>query len=210
VKERPILFSAPMVRAILEGRKTVTRRIFKHRTVERSDGFVDVYSGPDIDSWIGTFRPGGMFTSPYGEPGDRLWVRETWCRRWDETRSDWDGFYYRADGVDVLDRDDHSKSPWRPSIHMSREASRITLRVTSIRVERLQAITEEGAKAEGAAWRIDVGGDLHGPFADIEGPIGYREHFRDLWDQINGARASWDSNPWVWVVGFERVEVERG
>jgi hypothetical protein len=203
--DRPILFSGPMVRAILEGRKTQTRRIFPHRTVERPDGFVDVYRGADIDSWIGTFRPGGMFTSPYGEPGDRLWVRETWLLF--EHSDVGTTIVYEADGARDSWYDEDIPYGWNPpkqgmrggrvpGIHMPRWASRITLEVTSVRVERLQAITDADARAEGVMSRLE----------DLALPLHHVVAFAGLWDEINGKRASWESNPWVWVVGFRRVE----
>lgn len=153
VKERPILFSGPMVKAILAGKKTQTRRLVKApRGSEPSHAGVD-------------------FGCPYGQLFDRLWVRESWqCNHADQDRSK---VNYRADGRDRL--------LWTPSIHMPRWASRITLEVTDVRVQRLQDISEEDAKAEGA-----------------EG----REAFASLWDAINGNRASWASNPWTWAIGF--------
>jgi hypothetical protein len=151
----------------------------------------------------------------------RLWVRETW-QAWQcvsHERDEWDpitrevrmgeswaewvelrgrpnGIEYRADGKSV--------GPWTPSIHMPRWASRITLEVTGVRIERLHDISEEDAKAEGAAYRISDGGDLAGAFSHVDTTINYRAHFADLWRSINGA-ASWDANPWVWAISFHRV-----
>ena len=125
-KERPILFSGAMVRAILDGRKTQTRRVVKGWPLE----------------WL---QP-GMFTPeyvadprnqacPYGQPGDRLWVRETFCQKWCDQRGYLDEYLYRATEPDVVHPDGQDKSPWRPSIHMPRAASRITLEITGVRVE---------------------------------------------------------------------------
>jgi hypothetical protein len=201
MKERPILFSGPMVRAILDGRKTQTRRAVKHPYARDIDAFAPCEVPGE---WrIGVMEAGvtadmGCMRCPFGEPGDRLWVRETWALAPGVHRGhDWRDALFAADGLTQVDR-------WRPSIHMPRWASRITLEVTGVRVERLQAITEEDARAEGAAHRISPGGDLAGAFDVCETPINYRVHFRDLWRDINGPDA-WDANPWVWVVAFKRV-----
>ena len=180
--ERPILFSGPMVRAILDGRKTVTRRIV--RGVE-------------------------MPRCPYGSPGDRLWVRETWCLAHPDyhdtdreagSRPVKDGRFYFYAATDDVDTGDGS--PWKPSIHMPRWASRITLEVVCIRVERLQEIDEVDILAEGVT--VDVVAKLTGtPWADM--PTLHHAWER-LWDSINGDRASWASNPWVWRVEFRRVQ----
>lgn len=216
MKERPILFSAPMVRAILSGTKTQTRRLLPAVFNSPPDLVVAAnqpgdWNGPfkkSADSW-GIHFGGQWGTSlrcPYGLPGDRLWVRETWglhrfgdftCwhrdsiagRSEDDLRLSWD-LAYAADAESPYDH-------WRPSIHMPRWASRIALDVTEVRVERLQAITPSDAIAEG------VFGD--GRYATAP-PLPYPvATFADLWDSINGARASWASNPWVWVVSFKRA-----
>ena len=191
--ERPILFSGPMVRAILEGRKTQTRRVVKPqpelqlksarwmRCADEQHALFTQHDGELCGQMASTRK------CPYGKPGDRLWVRETWAhRRWmlgDASPSP--TTVYRADGEDLKGCD-----RWRPSIHMPRWASRITLEVVGVRVERLQDISEEDAKAEGIEW-----------------VIGYRSRiplFSALWERINGP-GSWDANPWVWVVEFRRV-----
>jgi len=176
VKGRPILFSSPMVRAILDGSKTQTRR-----------------------SFAGTL---GVTPCPYGVPGDRLWVRETFVQGHPsdagEVRYDLPlRYWYRADGdLDMwAGEDGHAGDvPWRPSIHMPRAASRITLEITDVRVERLQAISEEDALAEGVPF---VQND---PFERTA-----RREFQDLWDSLNAKRAPWASNPWVWCLTFKRV-----
>lgn len=214
--ERPILFSAPMVRAILEGRKTQTRRIVRlkpgQQVDERDDGsswpWTD-YDGADMWHWL---------PCPYGQPGDRLWVRETWAvphaldgRKPRYVPAD-ARFHYRAD-------EDAGGLRWRPSIHMPRWASRITLEITEVRVERLQEIGEADAIAEGLK-RItkDGGATIKHGIPDRDGLPGTddtgwpwrdwsadpRVAFRRLWESIHGPD-SWAANPWVWVVGFSRV-----
>jgi uncharacterized protein YhfF len=179
MKERPILFSGEMVRAILDGRKTQTRRVIKPQpeSVRKSVFF---------ESGIET-NHGYEIKSPYGQPGDPLWVREAFIY-------DTNGIYYRADN------DFHCAKElggWRPSIHMPRKASRITLEITDIRVEQVQDISEEDAQQEGAR-RMNAG--------DF-GMETWRSAFRNLWGSINTKRGySWDSNPWVWVIGFKRME----
>lgn len=238
MKERPILFSAPMVRAILAGTKTQTRR-----AVKPQPRIVD--GAPDWKS----------VRSPYGQPGDRLWVREAWRvgawlhrdpggRRPNAVAIDYqsDNFARRewlpcvdhdlfqrlvrqsiADaqrvGIKPFGADEYNwkagngPTRWRPSIHMPRWASRITLEVTGMRVERLQDISEQDCVAEGiqissSARRSDA---CYGIYECLM-PDG-KTHFnnsaydlyRVLWEQINGP-GSWDANPWVWVVEFKRLK----
>lgn len=192
--ERPILFSAPMVRAILAGTKTQTRRAVKGWPLEwlESAHFTPEYVALPEN-----------YASPYGFAGDGLWVRETWAR------DDEDGtLMYRADlGRDVCaDAWEQGRLEgvpsyrWRPSIHMPRQASRMTLEVTGVRVERLQDISEADAQAEGCALEcMTPTGDDSG--SAIHGPGGYRA----LWESINGP-GSWAANPWVWVVEFRREQ----
>jgi hypothetical protein len=223
VTERPILFSAPMVQAILDGRKTQTRRIIKPQPAVYTPRVIDITEpmyepgeggwGQVRTNWSSpsTRMPMGEperevwvpLRSPYGDdPGNLLWVRETWTSdvrnagtapgQIERTEPIW----YRAGG-DPLRATPMSipSTRWRPAIHMPRWASRITLRVTEIRVERLHAITEADAEAEGAPAVLvppDGGSAPH-----VEG-------FRELWDSINGAGA-WEANPYVWVISFERV-----
>ncbi len=190
--ERPIIFSAPMVRALLAGTKTQTRRIIKDQTI----GYRFSEMRPDgaYLEWTGTPCCGtgvwdvpeysGIAKVPYGQPGDRLWVRETFGHfERNDTLKPGDTIYYRADGQCL------EIEPWRPSIHMPRWASRITLEVTGVRVERLQEISEADASAEGAAGHPD------GPW----------HAYRSLWSLINGP-GSWDANPYCWVVEFKRLE----
>jgi hypothetical protein len=208
LRERPILFSAPMVRAILAGSKTQTRRIVKFRQFgptetkgydwtfrDRRGLWQDVRSEDLVRRWC-----------HYGVPGDRLWVRETfYCDDYrhpnippEERTPEWreQMLHFRADvpGGRFADAGYWAEpGRWKPSIHMPRWASRITLEITSVRVERLQEITEEDALAEG----VDSGG--------FTGPHPARAAFVHLWSEINGAE-SWHANPWVWVVAFKRVQ----
>jgi len=211
MKERPILFSAPMVRAILDGAKTQTRRVVKPsrgRPIEfLGGGGSDSPDWNNPECWGYEWHDGASFVTlkadpmdahqytypcPYGQPGDRLWVREAFGHfERNDTLKPGDTIYYRADGECL------ELQPWRPSIHMPRWASRITLEVTGVRVERLQDISEADAQAEGCA---DV---------DYSAGRTYRHAYRDLWESINGEGA-WSLNPWVWVVSFHRMEGENG
>ena len=224
MKERPILLKGEMVRAILRDRKTQTRRILKtdhHDIVECEDGSLwpwreDLENGGDI--W---------YPCPYGKPGDRLYVKETFWAwgRWetrfnskrgrdewnflDMTREDRKEYIYASDGVAEMDasksRSGALPAYWkRPSIFMPRWASRITLEITSVRVERLQDISEADALAEG----IDHDSPHRSYFASDQGGPAFGSAgaaYRHLWNGINGP-GSWDANPWVWVVEFRRVE----
>lgn len=164
--------SAPMVRAILEGRKTQTRRV------------------AEITS-----------RCPHGVPGDRLWVRETWQRGEDFKVTEGTNhpakgrFYYRAD--EDADPFGFTGTPWRPSIFMPRSASRITLDLTGVRVERVQEISEEDAKAEG----------ITAPMYPLgNGKATYRLAYSHLWDSLNAKRGfGWEKNPWTWVLEFKPI-----
>ncbi|EPI4680332.1 TPA: hypothetical protein L6A15_04760 [Pseudomonas aeruginosa] len=222
-RERPILFNDQMVRAILEGRKTVTRRVVKPQP-----DFLGSMVDPNTP--FKTLDAGlhARITCPYGEPGDRLWVRETWT---DVNMCGAPALAYRAD-EDIRDLmeepgflddrgafnyDDPRVKPypfacwyaeldqarWRPSIHMPRWASRILLELTAVRVERLQDISEEQALAEGV--RGEPCDHARQACADIgcwgdtaKGAFGF------LWESLNG-EGSWAANPWVWVIEFKRV-----
>lgn len=184
-KERPILFSADMVNAILSGRKTQTRQVMKPQPPHHEwNAFKS--------SRCQTLIDGVYFNCPYGKVGDRLWVRETFSTMGDADRHALP-IFYRADG-------DQGHGCWTPSIHMPRWASRIALEITGVRVERLNQITPHDCIAEG----IDVG-----DFADIQhdcaNGISVVDRFIELWQAINGAD-SWQANPWVWVIEFERVQ----
>lgn len=195
VKERPILFSGEMVRAILDGRKTQTRRVCKHQW-EGSTLLGPEYYEPVVIGSDGQERPGREIYGAYdldGEfgckcpyrPGMELWVRETWRPSQVEGKA-----WYAA----TCGNESHER--WKPSIYMPRWASRIQLRVTDVRVERVQEISEMDALAEG----IELDGN-ETPFSQ----------FVSLWDSINASRGfGWVVNPWVWVVEFNRTEKNHG
>jgi hypothetical protein len=218
VIERPILFSDAMVQAILDGRKTQTRRLVKpqpptQEAVRARAG--DGYDWEAVRPGSAEFWPVGpvwavrncggsaSIRCPYGAAGDRLWVREAWNAHALTGAGEPVSIHYRAGGpgrqIAQAPNDAwwHEPPRWTPSIHMPRWASRLTLEVVSVRVERLHAITEDDAKAEGA--------ELVEPFLDLDAPATYRDGFAALWTRINHERAPWLSNPWVWVVEFRRV-----
>lgn len=211
MRERPILFNGDMVRAILEGRKTVTRRLVDpqppvghqwHGWIVESSNRKDEGKASWAACEGSLAHDAHRVHCPFGRPGDRLWVRETFVGGQNGT-----AIRYRATEPD-WPAGQGTHWPWRPSIHMPRWASRILLEVTAVRVERLQDITEEQAQAEGAD-PIHLDGltasditalDLE--WADPATP--YRNGFRRLWESLGG---DWDANPWVWVIEFKRAEV---
>jgi hypothetical protein len=209
MKERPILFSAPMVRAILAGTKTQTRRAWK---MPRG---CDWYSemGGEREGWfVDHGQPWWLHVSecrcPYGQPGDRLWVREAWRAVWssdDEPPRSFDAAYRFWYEADAPLQDGYGKL--RPSIHMPRCASRITLEVTGVRVERLQDISEADAIAEGVDRFPGCRQDDDAAAFNRIGPVDMDSfpiaRCAVLWESINGP-GSWDANPWVWVVEFKR------
>ena len=210
MKDRPIIFSAPMVRAIIDGSKSQTRRVVKPRK--------DVAFGCLLQphELAGEVNAGNLENCPYGKIGDRLWVRETFQGPLLESEEQEDEFRYSPDiykkpgfcayrATDTLDAidSDGRELGWRPSIFMPRWASRILLEVTGIRVERLQEISEADAKAEGADdgfRQIVAPGNCPEPRCDgvHYGPLW---HFRDIWNSIHGPDA-WDANPWVAAISF--------
>lgn len=234
MKEKPILFSAPMVRAILDGRKSQTRRLFKPENIaiEPHSKFGFYYEtfarrGGELSSTgQGPFKPDAwLHYSPYGQPGDRLWVKETFTKTTDTKskgcvlyRADMKARQYLChecgegelaglgDDTKALYSEDESIHHWKPSIFMPRKLSRLTLEITAIRVERLQDISEADAKAEG----VQIPHVNFPQAADSKFKTGdalglYRDHYRVLWNNINGPE-SWDANPWVWVLEFPRIE----
>jgi len=200
VKERPILFSAPMVRAILEGRKTVTRRPVNFPFIDRAFGCE--LSGNEIG-------PEEIRNNcPYGVPGQRLWVRETFVDLRGtgvEHRPDPNGplqrYAYAADCRPGSHSDDARKDfglKYKPSIHMPRAACRILLEITYVRVERLQDISRADIRAEGLLCPPELASDDVSPnYRDW-----YPAAWRELWESTGG---DWETNPWVWVVEFKRV-----
>ncbi len=203
-----------MVRAILEGRKTMTRRVVKFKPI----GYLGWVRNVFTHLFKLADAPLKEMKCPYGVPGDRLWVRETWGvgSRPHPTEGWVDGFEYRADeayvdeieGLPIYPCDDfdfsgYSSGRWKPSIFMPRAASRILLEVTDIRVERLQEITEADAIAEGVELDVDAGYWKGYIFPGVYDSA--KKSFASLWQSINGL-GSWDQNPWVWIVSFKRIE----
>lgn len=190
---KPILFNTQMVRAILDGRKSVTRRVVKFPR-----GWNPKFTGyiPDGDVLYGSNNiPAAK--APY-RSGDILWVRETW-------NGDWcDHYIYKADGGSAKAAGYAAEPKWRPSIHMPREAARLFLRVTDVRVELLQDIDDDGAKAEGANYQDgkNVGWEEKMRRTAID-------RFAEIWDNTikpaDRLRYGWEANPWVWVIEFERI-----
>lgn len=253
MKERPVLFSGAMVNAILEGRKTQTRRVIKNfpeyergtEPPQKARGIAPRHPAPYFDCyrnekkteanprgdsehwcwWDEYDRMGnGWLKCPYGKPGDRLWVREKFLV---ELPGD---YRYDAEGIPPGEYPAHLQKEsivhyaatntlktlgaWKPSIHMPRWASRITLEIVSVRVERLNDISEEDAEREGveSAWDDGLPDSKWGPAwaaADKSNPrltrFGARSGFAVLWESINGP-GSWEANPWVWVVEFKVVK----
>lgn len=208
MRERPILFNTEMVRAILEGRKTCTRRVLKQPFEVHPNGYITKSRGNE------RLCP---YIPPY-QPGDILYVRETWQKAWlvddfDQVVVGTEKYYYAAGPetpcfdfwVDPETGEHKERMPWRPSIHMPKEAARIWLKVTEVRVERLQEITDDGAKAEGANWKNgkNVGWEEKMRRTAVE-------RFAEIWNSTikksDLDRYGWDVNPWVWVVEFERCE----
>lgn len=206
MKERPILFNGEMVKAILEGRKTQTRRVIKLRIHEV--GKISQITVDEIGVWQGK-NPMSLMSCPYGKPGDRLWVRETFayvsCGENDKGaikkgengiypigEYDWD--FYKIRYAATEDNCDW-EGGWKPSIYIPRWASRINLEITDVRVERVQDISEEDAQSEGVE------------FEENSPSYEYSGLFAHLWNSINQKRGyGWDKNPWVWVIEFKRIE----
>ena len=207
MKERPILFSGPMVRAIMEGKKSQTRRTVKPNLAPVGEAFARDHL-PKL--------------CPYGVSGDRLWVRETFCTCYDGQEAY--EVIYAADNTrrgfstasnatdDQLDWLERSMTTHgergRPAIHMPRWACRLVLEIASVRVERLQAITGKDIIAEGAVERAHDDQFGHNPVSAFDGIcyLDLKSLWAAGWDSINGKRAPWTSNPWVWVVEFKRAE----
>lgn len=205
IKERPILFNTEMVKAILGGRKTQTRRIIKADWLDESWEFVKMDEDSSVFEtevdWNPTGRTQRDIKCKYGKPGDRLWVRETW-------QSELSGrFVYKASAN--IELKDNLK--WKPSIHMRRTASRIMLEITDLRVERVQDITRNDAKAEGIEDFWDNTGRQVTGIPGLVQPKPNqtwtaRDAFAKLWDSINESRGyGWDKNPWVWVIEFKDI-----
>lgn len=214
MKERPIIMSAPMVRAILDGRKTQTRRVIKPQPTVSEQRLRELGAwaeGFTLSEQVNAAFQAGCVdaTCPYGRPGDRLWVREAFIpapmesvpSEPKETR--WHLAY--AAGGDAEANAPAGYNPtlynyerWTSPIHMPRWASRITLEVTGVRVERLQDISEDDARAEGLRTSLAMWIPASSP----------RLEFRTLWESINGP-GSWSATPWVWVIEFARIDAQQ-
>lgn len=229
IKERPILFSGEMVRAILDRRKTQTRRVVKPQpNIHGSFAKMFVRKHPfspsalkgtpaegtglkeDRLAWCGEDAWGNEIglseldfcPLKYGQQSDRLWVCETFC-------PDWAGHgpIYKADGGSAIEAGYSREPRWKPSMHMPRKYSRITLEITGVRVERLQDISEADAKSEGSSLHCRHGDKSYPrrvPMQDESDLWSYKTGFANLWESINGAE-SWAANPWVWVISFRRI-----
>lgn len=227
MSEHPIIFCGPMVRAILAGTKTQTRRVIKHPHVSEAVEWAWWPEKGDAGEWEfavaaeGSLAHGDFMRCPYGVPGDHLWVRETWqdwCPLWGGGwcgHGDQEGMardhevYYRADDPETWKRG--APKRWRPSIHMPRWASRLTLEVVSVRVQRVQEITYADARAEGSfLGRCDCmprsqDRGIMTAFTLQECHV-HGTEFQYLWDSINEKRGhGWAENPWVWVVEFRSL-----
>lgn len=209
--ERPILMSAPTVRALQSGTTTQTRRALKAQPPEDTGDIRCGHYNPTIvrrgeeepgEETFGAYSSDGIWAlrCPYGQPGDRLWVREPWAH------DDEDGaLMYRADlglggDADEWERNRLEGTPryrWRSSIHMPRWASRITLEITDVRVQRLQEISVADAMADVV---VETNKNLRGMEPCMEWIYAYE----DLWESIHGP-GSWDANPWVWAISFRRI-----
>jgi hypothetical protein len=202
IMERPILFSTKMVQAILEGRKTQTRRVIKPQPkIVGQMGNTGCYG----IKFLNIPGKGPVWDHcPYGQTGDTLWVRETWCPMEKYFGLSEKGNYaYKADCSPESEqcRKDFG-IPWHPSIHMPKVACRLFLKVKDIRVERLQEITGKDILSEG----VDNG--KSNPIMGVRWENMQRIAFQELWDKINSGRGyGWDINPWVWVIEFERAKI---
>nr|DAR00353.1 MAG TPA: ASCH domain protein [Caudoviricetes sp.] len=220
---KPILFNTEMVQAILDGRKTCTRRIVKGAIPDDAICGYTVFTPQGYISCRGTLPVGygeRFFKLPY-QKGDILYVRETWTRFecWN-CDGDEEGNCVKEPHISVLEKqcgcylyratsEISGDARWHPSIHMPKEAARIWLKVTDVRVERLQDITEDGAKTEGANWK---NGQNVGWEEKMKRTA--TERFAEIWDSTikksDIDRYGWDANPWVWVIEFERCEKPKG
>ena len=198
MRERPIIMGADSVRAILDGRKTQTRRVIKPQPIHMPEGaYIDPYNHnyEHFTAWTldnkmllncgGNIKNTAHWKCPYGVIGDRLWVREIFnCNE--------EGIAYKATQPDM------DGMPWKSPIYMPRTYSRITLEITDIRVERLQDITNNDAKSEGVEPEV------------LSGHYYYLSGYHDLWQDLNAKRGyPWESNPWVWVISFKQIHDQK-
>ncbi|HHH1650981.1 TPA: hypothetical protein ACPZS6_001448 [Yersinia enterocolitica] len=222
MNEKPILFNAEMVNAILSGRKTQTRRIMGNQPAGQDLETVHVRHNDDFNfQWYGNLGESSYFPCPLGKPGDQLWVREAFAAGLCTEST----LAYRATHkTEDLEEGWGETIKWTPSIHMPRWASRINLLITGVRVERLRDISEQDAMAEGITakeviieTRYEGGGHVEITAerfffvgGDDEGYESAGEAFAELWDSIYGQKEgeNWQANPWVWVIEFERMEAK--
>lgn len=220
MKERPILFTAEMVRALLDGRKTQTRRVIKPQPLAWAER---VFPAPYVSENGGTYgKPGywlqatddcykmcGLMRCPYGQQGDKLWVREKHGIQLEPCEEYPNGYViYAADyPFDSTFDYEGGGSAWRSSIHMPRWASRITLEITGVRVERLQNITDTDCMAEGIVSGYDwskLGDNKSRVFLTA------RLAYQELWNSISAIRGfGWEVNPWVWVIEFRVISTDK-
>jgi len=200
MKERPIIFNDSMVKAILDGRKSATRRVAK--VYETSPGFIS-----PVGCHVPRKPKNHVPYCPYGQKGMTLWVREAHYIIGETGQ-----YFYRADGSNNYGDKLKWPGPWKPSIHMPRRASRITLEITGVRVERVQEISPADCEAEGITGESHASPVRGQPYEEYFNGDGLVypypcEAFRALWDSINGKRPgrSWADNPWVWVIFFKRI-----
>lgn len=196
---KPIIFSTPMVQSILEGRKTQTRRICKdngdsligYEYVIDNPTYPEYWKGKKSEpytGWVAKFNNLKIAmprSCPYGKVGDALWVRESFCPGFSDEKQ----IHYKADDPNLKEFK-RMGWKWKPSIHMPKEAARIFLKIADIKVERVQDISEEDILKEGLEKNMPV----------------MLKAFGELWDKINGERASWESNPFVWVISFNKID----
>jgi hypothetical protein len=196
MKARPILFNGPMIRALLAGSKTQTRRVVKPQPNSGPNGEMVCLGGEEWGLLDGILS--GDWRCPYGRPGDLLWCRETWAHVHGITQRP--AAIYRSDPMYDGCKPGDFPWQWRPSIHMPRWASRITLEITDVAVDQVQEISGIDARREGVSVPAHIphdGADLYWA----------RREFRSLWDSINAARGfGWDANPWVWCLSFRLIE----
>lgn len=211
MRERPILFSGPMVRAILEGRKTQTRRVIKPQPREE-----EILGCPGLvwknKHWAVADKPG--FITPFGQPGDRLWVKETFTWGRITAADDGEPFVDQCVGDNDFIPKEYCLSNdigidevlWKPSLFMPRHLSRILLEVVSVRVERVQEISQEDIESEGIQFVDGYLNELCKWRDSVDGIRATRSKFcQQLWDSINAKRGfGWDKNPWVWVIEFKK------
>ena len=219
MKERGITMTGESAPAILDDSKSQTRRLVKGAPDDTIEVVPSLHHHfGDLWDFRRRLHNPVAIRCPYGTAGSRLWIREAW-RTYERPEDAVDGILFR-DGAafvpientqEAADRwvEAHDNGSygdrWRSPRFMPRWVSRCELEITEVRVQRLQEISEDDARAGGAAYRIAPGGDLHGAFEGLGGEICYRAHYRDRWDRINAARAPWASNPWVFAISFRRV-----